>query len=160
MKKARFIIIFFILPLLSLAARGSLDRDREYFQELETTCESLFSDLEKGDLAPEEGKSVLAELRDRFGRPFTDTDGILESLIDRIAESRLSASEALYEFSLLKEGKLMTYRQEQKASGSPGDFQGSLSQDGNPPSVPQSNQPSDPPSDQSSNRGNPNKGGG
>lgn len=160
MKKLRIIFIFFILPLVTLSARGSHDRDREYFQELETTCESLFPELEAGNMAPDKGKMLLAELRNRFSRPFTDSDGILESLIDQVAESRLSTEQAMYEFSLLKEGELMTYRQEQKAGDALADPPGSSSQGGKSAGAAQSNQPMDSTSEQSSDKGNKRKDGG
>jgi len=116
MNKLCFIAILLCLPLAVLTARGALERDREYREELKSSCEMVFFAMEKGEMTAEEGKAVLAGLRNRFERPFTDSDGILESLIDQISESRLTALQAMFEFELLSQGKLMSYRQEQEAS--------------------------------------------
>ncbi|MBN2659511.1 MAG: hypothetical protein JXR86_20810 [Spirochaetales bacterium] len=156
MKTYRLILLLFILPVLSLSARGAIERDREFREELESTCTNLFYNLESDKLTPEEAKDQLAELRSRFSRPFTDSDGILESMIDQVSESLLSADQALFEFNLLKQGKLMTYRQEQNTSASLTNSSRSGNSTGPSRETPSSGPPSEPPSD----RGNSGKGGG
>lgn len=153
MKKLKIIAVFFIFPFVSLWAKGTTDQDLEYVQELETTCENLFYRIETGDLTPEESEMELAELRKRFSLPYTDSDGIIESIIVEIAESSLSANQAMFEFKLLQDSKLMTYRLEQK--NSPTEEEPTE----NPTGSSSQNQSSDKSKDSSGNRDNPHKGG-
>lgn len=155
-RKNGIILLVFILPFTSLSASGAIERDREYREELETVCATLFYDLETGRMTPEEGKGLLEELRIRYGRPFTDSEGILESLIDQVGEFRMSADQAVYEFTLLREGKLMAYRQERENP----DMDSDLSDRGSSPGGSHSSPPSRNKAEPSSDRGSSGKGGG
>lgn len=147
--KLRKMTIIAMLALSSLLfAKGAAEQEREYRRELQVSFERIIGDVESGGLTSREGKVRLNELRLRYNRSFSDEFGIMESIIDQVAEGNLSLEEALYEYSLLRKGNLMEYRQSK--SGADGGSSGGANSSGESSGA----------SGSSSGQGGENKGGG
>lgn len=96
-----------------LAARGAYENEQEYFNLIEEHFPRIIQDIDDKVITPQEGKAILQSLREQYGRQYRDSDGIMESLIDQLWETRISIDDALHQFSLLQEKQLMSYRRDQ-----------------------------------------------
>ncbi len=93
-------IFFLVLPLLflipfSLFSKGSLEREQAYRDEIQNSFTRTVQAVEAGDMSGREAKSVLAQVRRKYNRSYTDFSGMLDSLIDDVEEGRIGSEEAV-----------------------------------------------------------------
>ena len=88
-----FSLFLMFLLTVSLDARGREERD--YREAMSASFEQIIGQMESGRLTVEEGKAQLAEVRARLRPGYTDFDGMMDALIDRLAEGKISYGEAL-----------------------------------------------------------------
>lgn len=112
MKSKLILIIILIFSVPFLQAKGAVEKDREYDALREDLFIQVLESVEAGEIPPAEGKGLLSELRSRYGKSFSDEEGILESLIDQVGEGRISAEEAFRQYNLMRSGELMAYRKD------------------------------------------------
>jgi len=103
------ILIVFIIPG-PLSARGAIESEREYQNLLKSTFNHVILSVENGEISADEGKQTFAELRNRYNKYYSDEAGIIDALIDQVGEKALTSEEALFDFTLLSEGRLMEHR--------------------------------------------------
>ena len=106
-----------LMPLLftaafNAAAMGSSDH-AEYSRAEQELFDSSITDLFNDKTDPETVKEHFNSLRADYRVAYTDRAGILDSIIDKAAESEMSREEAAFFFRLLRENRLTEYKQQQ-----------------------------------------------
>ena len=116
MKAAVFFTILVLILLSSgngfIQAMGSAENSESYKTEIEQTFRQLIEGIYSGNTDAAEAKSELDRLRESRGISYNDNAGVLDSIIDRAYEHKLTYNESLFYFDLLQDNKLVQHRQE------------------------------------------------
>jgi len=88
------LVLLFVFPP-DLYSRGAADRDREYREEVNAAFSLIMETMAAGRMSAEEGKALLVKIRNRYNRGYTDFEGMVDALIDGLAEGRISGEQAL-----------------------------------------------------------------
>ena len=111
LRLSRYIIMFIILMLsaFSLWAGGKQDLKRDYEYALIERFEPMIEDLDSSRITAEEAKSELEEIRTQFRQEYSDLSGILDAMIDGIAEKKITAGEVLESFNNMLNERIREY---------------------------------------------------
>ncbi len=104
-----------LLLCSSLYSLGS--RETGYESTLSQTFSELSLKVSTGELSVAEAQAALDELRRDYRVPFTDTSGVLEVLLYRIAEGELTADEAQSLFAGMNSGGKVTRTDNSRPTG-------------------------------------------
>lgn len=94
----------------SIAANGRSENQQTYNDRLKKEFPAMLEAVSEGEAESGEIKEQLKALRSRYGISYTDESGIIDSILDKAGEGRLSYEESEFYFNLLTEGRLMEYR--------------------------------------------------
>jgi hypothetical protein len=86
--------LFFLIPG-SLFSKGSLEREQAYREEIQITFAHTVRAIDAGDMSGGEAKTLLAQVRRKHNRSYTDFSGMIDSLIDDVEEGRMDSGEAV-----------------------------------------------------------------
>ena len=120
-----FCLIFSIFPDQAEAG-GSRDLSGEYEQKLIENFSLLIKDLSISRISADQAKAELEELREEYKQEYNDLSGIMDALIDRVAEKKVSFEEAVEYFESVIEKRTGSHdTAESKGSEKDGARQGS-----------------------------------
>ena len=88
------------------------ENERAYKAELKQEFSSIIDDIHSQKISAESAKNKISSLRNKYQISYTDEAGIIDSIIDRTAETDFSVEEAEFYFTHLQNGTLMAYRKE------------------------------------------------
>lgn len=106
-----FCLIFTIFTSPAWAV-GKQDLIRDYEFGLIENFESLITDLDSSLMTAEQAKSELQDIRQNHKQDYNDLSGILDAMIDGVAEKRLTVKEAIANFNNLMRERIREYNEE------------------------------------------------
>ena len=109
LKKTSILLVFFFLCAFSTEAGGMRDSSRKYEYGLIDRFETLLNDVAASKLTAFEAKDEMKQLRERYDQDYNELSGILDALIDAVAEKTMTKSQALAQFASLMENEIQEY---------------------------------------------------
>jgi len=106
-------LAFFILSLIlsqPLLARGVSEQQRAYQEEVGRVFSQSVVPLSEGTVRALEIRRTFAQLRQKYDLPYSDEAGILDSIVDDLAQKELNPEEGEQFFAMLMDGRLEQYR--------------------------------------------------
>jgi hypothetical protein len=112
-KRALIVFIVLIILPLSLMANGAKNSDEEYEVQLQAMTEQICTSLELKEMTANEAKLQLDELRKQYKKEYTDGSGIMDSIIDGLANGEMTGEQARVRIRELEELRLQLRESEE-----------------------------------------------
>jgi hypothetical protein len=102
--------ILWLLFSFSLYAGGGSEAPDDFVGLRGEIFEDIADQLARQTMTALQAREEFSELRKEFGRPYSDESGILDAILDGMADGDISAVEGRRFFAMLQDGLLMEYR--------------------------------------------------
>ena len=105
MKTVIVLLIILLIPQ-AIMARGGMDQELKYEEELQEATEQICTALETKEMTAAQAKSLLSELRLRFRKEYTDESGRMDAIIDALANGEMTSEQARQGFMVMQQDRI------------------------------------------------------